>query len=163
MPQSEPIDSNYIEWIRMGTTVATNALLERKGERMALLINRGFKDLLHIGNQARPKIFDLVKILKLFDNNICPRNVYFMFQEIVTPSVLYEEVVEVDCRVINLKCENCDQITSIWDDKPIVRGVTGENILILKHIDEAKLKKDLILLKEKGINSIAVALMHSYT
>lgn len=63
MPQSEAIDSSYIEWIRMGTTVATNALLERKGERMALLITRGFKDLLHIGNQARPKIFDLVKIL----------------------------------------------------------------------------------------------------
>ena len=44
----------------MGTTVATNALLERKGERMALIITKGFKDLLHIGNQARPKIFDLV-------------------------------------------------------------------------------------------------------
>ena len=44
----------------MGTTVATNALLERKGERMALLINKGFKDLIYIGNQARPKIFDLV-------------------------------------------------------------------------------------------------------
>jgi 5-oxoprolinase (ATP-hydrolysing) len=44
----------------MGTTVATNALLERKGERMALVITKGFKDLLHIGNQARPKIFDLV-------------------------------------------------------------------------------------------------------
>lgn len=62
MPQIEPIDSSYIEWIRMGTTVATNALLERKGERMALLITHGFKDLLHIGNQARPKIFDLVRI-----------------------------------------------------------------------------------------------------
>jgi len=65
MPQIEPIDSSYIEWIRMGTTVATNALLERKGERMALLITRGFKDLFHIGNQARPKIFDLVRILEL--------------------------------------------------------------------------------------------------
>jgi len=60
MPPSEPINSDLIEWIRMGTTVATNALLERKGERMALLITRGFKDLLYIGNQARPKIFDLV-------------------------------------------------------------------------------------------------------
>ena len=49
-----------IEWIRMGTTVATNALLERKGERMALVINEGLKDILFIGNQARPKIFDLV-------------------------------------------------------------------------------------------------------
>ena len=44
----------------MGTTVATNALLERKGERMALVITAGFRDLLYIGNQARPKIFDLV-------------------------------------------------------------------------------------------------------
>ena len=54
------VDGKYIDWIRMGTTVATNALLERKGERMALLINKGFKDLIYIGNQARPKIFDLV-------------------------------------------------------------------------------------------------------
>ena len=43
-----------------GTTVATNALLERKGERMALVISQGFRDLLHIGNQSRPNIFDLV-------------------------------------------------------------------------------------------------------
>lgn len=62
MPADEPIDPGYIEWIRMGTTVATNALLERKGERMALAITQGFHDLLHIGNQTRPNIFDLVSI-----------------------------------------------------------------------------------------------------
>jgi 5-oxoprolinase (ATP-hydrolysing) len=44
----------------MGTTVATNALLERKGEPLALIVNSGFKDLLYIGNQSRPKIFELV-------------------------------------------------------------------------------------------------------
>ena len=66
MPPDQPIDPNYIEWIRMGTTVATNALLEHKGERMALVITEGFHDLLHIGNQTRPHIFDLVGIL----NNI---------------------------------------------------------------------------------------------
>ena len=60
MPSNKPIDTSKIEWIRMGTTVATNALLERKGERMALVITSGFKDLLYIGNQSRPKIFDLV-------------------------------------------------------------------------------------------------------
>ena len=60
MPANEPIDPKYIDWIRMGTTVATNALLERKGERMALVITEGFHDLLHIGNQTRPNIFDLV-------------------------------------------------------------------------------------------------------
>lgn len=54
-----------IEWIRMGTTVATNALLERKGERVALLVTDGFRDLLHIGNQSRPKLFDLVRFLDL--------------------------------------------------------------------------------------------------
>lgn len=47
----------------MGTTVATNALLERKGEQVALLITKGFRDLLYIGNQARPRIFDLVSAL----------------------------------------------------------------------------------------------------
>ena len=58
--------------------VATNALLERRGERCALLVTRGFRDLLHIGNQSRPRIFDL---------------------EIKVPDVLYERVVEVDEQV----------------------------------------------------------------
>ena len=47
----------------MGTTVATNALLERKGERCALVITEGFRDLLYIGNQSRPNLFDLVSKL----------------------------------------------------------------------------------------------------
>ena len=44
----ESIKTDKIQWIRMGTTVATNALLERKGERTALLITKGFKDLLEV-------------------------------------------------------------------------------------------------------------------
>lgn len=59
--------------------VATNALLERQGERTALVTTKGFKDLLHIGNQSRPDIFDL---------------------EIKMPDLLYETVVEVDEEVI---------------------------------------------------------------
>lgn len=59
-PRDQPVDTSLIGWIRMGTTVATNALLEREGERTALLVTRGFGDLLHIGTQARPKLFDLV-------------------------------------------------------------------------------------------------------
>ncbi len=58
-PKTSPIDTSRIEWIRMGTTVATNALLERNGARCALMITRGFRDLLHINNQSRPRIFDL--------------------------------------------------------------------------------------------------------
>lgn len=58
-PAGEPIDTSPIHSIRMGTTVATNALLERNGEPIALVITRGFRDLLRIGNQARPRLFDL--------------------------------------------------------------------------------------------------------
>jgi 5-oxoprolinase (ATP-hydrolysing) len=64
--------------VRMGTTVATNALLERKGERAALAITRGFGDALRIGYQARPEIFA---------------------RHIVLPTMLYERVVEIDERV----------------------------------------------------------------
>lgn len=68
----------------MGTTVATNALLERKGERTLLLTTKGFRDLLKIGNQTRPRIFDL---------------------EIDKPELLYEQVIEVEERVKLLKRE----------------------------------------------------------
>src|SRR3982751_5277624 len=64
--------------VRMGTTVATNALLERKGERVALAITRGFGDALSIGYQARPEIFA---------------------RHIVLPTMLYERVIEIDERV----------------------------------------------------------------
>ena len=59
IPRAQKIPTGQIRSIRMGTTVATNALLERKGDRVALLINEGLKDVLLIGNQSRPKIFDL--------------------------------------------------------------------------------------------------------
>jgi 5-oxoprolinase (ATP-hydrolysing) len=73
----EPIPSDRIESVKMGTTVATNALLERKGARTALLINRGFADLLRIGTQQRPRLFDL---------------------RIVLPEQIYESVIEFDGR-----------------------------------------------------------------
>ncbi|KAA8969653.1 hydantoinase B/oxoprolinase family protein [Mycobacterium sp.] len=71
-------ESARLDAVRMGTTVATNALLERKGERTLLVITRGFGDALRIGYQNRPRIFD---------------------RHIVTPEMLYERVVEVDERV----------------------------------------------------------------
>ena len=54
-----PIQPGSIAEVRMGTTVATNALLERKGEPVLLLITRGFGDLLKLGHTARPRLFDL--------------------------------------------------------------------------------------------------------
>ncbi len=73
-----PIPPGAIAEVRMGTTVATNALLERKGERTGLLVTRGFADLLRIGTQARPRLFDL---------------------DIRLPELLYEAVEEVDERL----------------------------------------------------------------
>jgi len=64
--------------VKMGTTVATNALLERKGDRTLLLITQGLGDLLRIGYQNRPKLFDL---------------------HIVLPTMLYERVAEVEERI----------------------------------------------------------------
>uniref|UniRef100_A0A7S3ECR6 5-oxoprolinase n=3 Tax=Rhodosorus marinus TaxID=101924 RepID=A0A7S3ECR6_9RHOD len=58
-PRGEPVDTSRIDWIRMGTTVATNALLERQGEKFAFVVTKGMRDVLKIGNQSRPDIFDL--------------------------------------------------------------------------------------------------------
>jgi 5-oxoprolinase (ATP-hydrolysing) len=73
-----PVPPGTIEAVKMGTTVATNALLERKGERVLLLVNRGFADLLRIGNQARPRLFDL---------------------NVRLPDLLHERVAEIGGRV----------------------------------------------------------------
>jgi 5-oxoprolinase (ATP-hydrolysing) len=80
LSQADPIPAESIECIKMGTTVATNALLERKGERTLLAITRGFRDALRIGYQARPRLFD---------------------RHVVLPELLYEEVVEIDERMAN--------------------------------------------------------------
>ncbi|MEK9672831.1 MAG: hydantoinase B/oxoprolinase family protein [Rhodospirillaceae bacterium] len=74
----EPIPPGLVGVVKMGTTVATNALLERKGDRTALVITRGFGDALRIGYQARPDIFA---------------------RHIVLPEMLYEQVIEADERV----------------------------------------------------------------
>ncbi|MDO9501947.1 hydantoinase B/oxoprolinase family protein [Falsiroseomonas sp.] len=66
-----PIPPGTIDAVKMGTTVATNALLERKGERVLLLVNRGFADMTRIGNQARPRLFDLqVKLPELLQEQV---------------------------------------------------------------------------------------------
>ncbi|HYH36926.1 MAG TPA: hydantoinase B/oxoprolinase family protein [Azospirillum sp.] len=74
----EPIPAERVEAVKMGTTVATNALLERKGEKTLLLITEGFADQLRIGYQARPHIFA---------------------RRIVLPELLYDRVIEVPERL----------------------------------------------------------------
>ena len=74
----QPVPAEQVECVKMGTTVATNALLERKGERTLLVTTKGFRDGLRIAYQNRPRLFD--------------RNV-------VLPEMLYESVVEADERM----------------------------------------------------------------
>jgi len=78
LPLDGPIPPGLIREVKMGTTVATNALLERKGARTLLLVDRGFRDLLRIGHQTRPRLFDL---------------------EVRLPQPLYEAAEEVDGRM----------------------------------------------------------------
>lgn len=124
------------DYIRLSTTVATNALLERKGHKHALLITKGFKDLLLIGNQSRPKIFDL---------------------NIRRPPPLYSAVLEVDERVTLVgytsdpeaekNAVQFDERGSLtrgyrgagWDGKgdaegsgKIVQGISGEAVRIMR-------------------------------
>jgi 5-oxoprolinase (ATP-hydrolysing) len=78
VPPVDPIPVDQIASVRLGTTVATNALLERRGEPTVLVITRGFADALRIGYQNRPRIFD---------------------RKIVLPGVLYARVIEATERV----------------------------------------------------------------
>lgn len=79
LKKGEPIPVGAVGEVRMGTTVATNALLERKGDRTLLVTTKGFRDALRIGYQARPDIFA---------------------KQIIKPEQLYDDVLEVEERVL---------------------------------------------------------------
>ncbi|KAJ7596011.1 Hydantoinase B/oxoprolinase-domain-containing protein [Mycena floridula] len=157
IPRGQILDTSEIEVIRQGTTVATNALLERKGVKSALVITKGFKDLLYIGNQTRPDLFAL---------------------NIQKPGVLFEKVVEVDERVTIADSVGDDARDLVSDDRrgsagdaprPLnlpenfVRGVSGDVVHILKHLDQDAVLADLKGLWEDGFRSIAIVFAHSYT
>ena len=74
----ETVTPERVASVKMGTTVATNALLERKGERTVLAVTRGFRDALRIAYQNRPRLFD---------------------RHIVLPELLYGEAIEIDERI----------------------------------------------------------------
>lgn len=144
VPRNEKIDLSSVESIRMGTTVATNALLERKGERVAFLVTKGFKDILRIGQQARPDIFDL-SVKKL--------------------GHLYETVYEIDERVtIESYSEDPDpKPIDIKSDSNLVLGESGETIRVLEKPNGEKVEAILREIWDSGIRSLAICLMHGYT
>ncbi|KAF3007738.1 hypothetical protein E8E13_009895 [Curvularia kusanoi] len=150
IPRGQPLDTTKIESIRMGTTVATNALLERKGEDMAMVVTKGFKDCLAIGNQSRPDIFAL---------------------DIRKPEVLYKRVVEIDERVTledyaedpTRHQTEAASVEEAGADAELVKGLSGETVRVLQRPQEDAIRKQLQHVFDSGIKSIAVCLMHGYT
>ncbi|RAH55986.1 5-oxo-L-prolinase [Aspergillus piperis CBS 112811] len=137
-PRGQPLKLDRIGSLRMGTTVATNALLERKGARSVLLTTKGFRDLLKIGDQSRPNIFDL---------------------SMARPGVLPEQVVEINERVVPchpLADKDCFQ------NARVVEGTTGEKFRVVQELDIKEVRPVLQQLKEKGYQSLSVALVHSF-
>ncbi|KAM5342280.1 hypothetical protein ACJ41O_013246 [Fusarium nematophilum] len=142
--RGEPIDTADIESIKMGTTVATNALLERSSTPCALVVTRGFKDLLNIGDQTRPRLFDL---------------------NIRRPETLFSHVLEVDERVtLHDSSEGAtDAVDCGHDLLGLKEGIGGEAIRILQDLDVEGARKGLQSLYDKGVRSLAITLLHSYT
>ena len=99
VPKGARLPAELIGAVKMGTTVATNALLERTGERAALVTTRGFRDALRIGYQQRPNIFA---------------------RKIEKPAAVYERVVEIDERV------RADGTVEIAPDPSAVRALLAE-------------------------------------
>ncbi len=112
----QAVPAASIATIKMGTTIATNALLERQGERTVLVTTKGFRDSLAIGYQARSDIFA---------------------QEIVKPEMLYDEVVEIDERVL------ADGTVEVSPDPEFVRAQLEE-------------------VRAEGIPAVAIVFMHAY-
>ncbi|KAI0020597.1 Hydantoinase B/oxoprolinase-domain-containing protein [Xylariomycetidae sp. FL0641] len=143
-PRGTKLHPGCIGVIRMGTTVATNALLERKGERSALLITRGFRDALEIGYQARPKLFDL---------------------EIKKYGVLYDEVVEVAERVTMEDSTKDPSLapSHLVSDPALRVGRSGDIVRILEPLDVEATKRSLQGLYDRGYRSVCICLAHSYS
>jgi 5-oxoprolinase (ATP-hydrolysing) len=130
------IPTRDIGWIRMGTTVATNALLERKGTACALAVTRGFGDLLRIGYQNRPELFAL---------------------HIVRPQPIYKQVVEIEERVRPVAEDDRP------GNGRIRSGIGGEKFLVLEEPDADAVRVRLRQVYDSGIRSLAVVLMRSYS
>ncbi|KAA8648001.1 uncharacterized protein ATNIH1004_003884 [Aspergillus tanneri] len=99
LPCGSLLPKRDIEFIRMDTTVPTNAFLERKGTKHAFLVTKGFQDLLKIGYQSRLRLFDL---------------------NIVKPDVLYSEMHEIETRIT---IEGFDKdLDGLFDSKEEIPG-----------------------------------------
>ncbi|KAF6794593.1 5-oxoprolinase (ATP-hydrolyzing) [Colletotrichum sojae] len=144
IPVGEKLDGSRIASCRIGTTVATNALLEHKGERFAFVTTKGFKDVCVIGDQSRPKLFDL---------------------SIRKPTALHSAVIEVDERIVpadyDLNPTPLDR-AALAESEEVVRTPSGESVRVLRRPDPAVVRAQLSALRDEGYSSLAVCFMHAY-
>ncbi|KAH6082085.1 hypothetical protein HBI65_207560 [Parastagonospora nodorum] len=144
IPRSEKLDASRVKSCRIGTTIATNALLEGKGEKFALLTTKGFKDVCTIGDQTRPRLFDL---------------------NIKKAHALHALSVEIDERVTvedyDLNPFPQDKNRALTDPA-LVRTASGEIVRVIKPLDLKEVRNTLEDLKLRGFTSLAISFMHSY-
>ena len=138
--QSDPVPDGLIDKIKMGTTVATNALLERKGDDVLLAVTKGFKDALEIGYQARPDTFAL---------------------KIEKPDILYTRVVEINERV-SAKGEVLQTLDIELSKKALNtaynQGLTAIAIVLMHGYQYSQHEKQLMqLAKEIGFSQISAS------
>ncbi|ORY66563.1 Hydantoinase B/oxoprolinase-domain-containing protein [Pseudomassariella vexata] len=144
IPAGEKLDGGRISSCRIGTTIATNALLEHKGDRFAFVTTKGFRDICVIGDQSRPKLFDL---------------------NVRKPKALHDAAIEIDERVTiedyDLNPWPLDK-TAALSDPQVLATPSGELIRVLKRIDRDQVSDQLKTLRDQGYSSIAICLMHAH-
>ncbi|CAG8020166.1 unnamed protein product [Penicillium olsonii] len=144
IPVGELLDGSRIASCRIGTTIATNALLEGKGREFAFVTTKGFKDVCVIDDQTRPKLFAL---------------------NVRKPPALHSVSVEIDERITiedyDLNPFPLDKALELTDPA-LVRTRSGEVIRILKEIDIVEVREVLNGLLSAGYKSLVISFMHSY-
>ncbi|CAI7630346.1 unnamed protein product [Penicillium glandicola] len=143
IPVGEKLDGSQIASCRIGTTIATNALLEGKGRDFAFVTTKGFKDVCVIDDQTRPKLFAL---------------------NVRKPPALHSTSVEIDERIT---IEDYDLNPFPLDkakltDPALVRTPSGELIRVLKALDPVEVREVLSGLQSAGYTSLVISFMHSY-
>lgn len=139
-----PVDTTHLVEVRMGTTVATNALLEHNGERCAMVLTEGFEDILTIRDQARPHLFAL---------------------HIIKSQALPEQVIEAKERVRPVSAT--EQSTYLLESAghwPNTWVRCGDSFVVdvIRPLDKADIREKLQHSFDTGIRSVAVCLLHSY-
>ncbi|EKV19060.1 5-oxoprolinase, putative [Penicillium digitatum] len=144
IPVGEQLDGSQIASCRIGTTIATNALLEGKGREFAFVTTKGFKDVCVIDDQTRPKLFAL---------------------NVRKPPALHATSVEIDERITvedyDLNPFPLDKTAKITDPA-LVRTPSGEVIRVLKALDSVEVREVLRRLRSAGYKSLVISFLHSY-